>query len=95
MTSLKPSAPSYAGIAGGVAGLVLLALSDWLFKGGQVPEAVQSAVLIIVPAAIAFISSHATRRFAAPSPANPAAPAAVVLKTVPQPPGWTEDTGNT
>lgn len=68
-----------AGIAGGVAGVVLWVLQTYVFKGASVPAGLVSLVDVAVPGVLAlagaYIAPH-TNRPAAPPTQPPAGPVA-------------------
>lgn len=64
------TAPGYSAIAGALTGVILWALQEYVFKTG-VPEAVEGAVLIIVPALLSWLASLLTKRSAATPAAAP------------------------
>jgi hypothetical protein len=66
-TSAAQSAPGYASLGGAAAGLVIWALSTYAFKAG-VPGPLQTVLYILIPASVAGVASHLTRRYAAPIP---------------------------
>ncbi len=61
------TAPGYSAIAGAVTGLVLWILQEYVFRTG-VPEAVEGATLVLIPAALSGIASTLTKRQATPQP---------------------------
>jgi hypothetical protein len=78
------TAPVYSAIAGAISGLVLWVLQAYAFPNHSVPAPIQTAVLIIIPAACAGVASLVTRRSTTTAaippnsapPAPPKAPAA-------------------
>lgn len=77
---MRITAPGYSTIAGAVLGLVMWTLQNYVFHGA-VPEEVQGALWIIVPAAVTGVSSLLTKRLAIP----PAAPGKETGHAVTQP----------
>lgn len=71
VTINTPTAPGYSTIAGAVSGLVLWILQTYAFHAA-VPGAVETACLIVIPAAVTGISSLFTRHRAAPAPGGAA-----------------------
>lgn len=68
----QPTAPAYATAGSVLAGLVLWALSTYVFHGNA-PGAIQAACWFVVPGLVGFVSSVLTRKYASPpEPANPA-----------------------
>jgi hypothetical protein len=64
------TAPGYSAIAGAVTGLVLWILQEYVFKTG-VPEAIEGATLVLVPAILSGIASLLTKRNATPTSPAP------------------------
>jgi hypothetical protein len=69
------TAPGYSTLAGAVTGVVLWVLQEYAFKGGTVPDALQGACWIIIPAAVTGITSLLTKRSQAAAAPLPPAPA--------------------
>jgi hypothetical protein len=68
VNTLSLSAPSLSAIAGALTGVILWALQEYVFKTG-VPEAVEGAVLVIIPALLSWLASLLTKRSATAAPA--------------------------
>ena len=72
---LPVTAPGYSAIAGALTGLILWILQEYLFKGSAVPEVIEGATLVLVPAALSGIASLLTKRNVTPTPAPAPTPA--------------------
>lgn len=70
-----------AGVAGGVAGVVLWVLQTYVFKGASVPPGLVSLVDVAVPGVLALAGAYI-----APHTNRPAVPAAVAVTTPPAAP---------
>lgn len=60
---MNVTAPTLSAIAGALTGLILWVLQEYVFKTG-VPEAVEGAVLICVPALLSWLASLLTKQAA-------------------------------
>jgi hypothetical protein len=64
------TAPGYSTVAGAITGVLLWSLQTYVFRGAAVPDVLQSAAWILIPALVTGIASLLTRRVS--SPATPA-----------------------
>lgn len=67
------TAPGYSALAGAAVGVALWALSRYVFHG-EVPEEIQLFTYLAVPAILAGVSSHLTRRYTVPAASPPPPP---------------------
>ena len=88
MTSIQVTAPAYSTIAGAISGVATWALSTYAFHGA-VPQPVQVALYVLIPALVTGIASLVTKNYtniaAAKAAAQKAAGTASPAPTVPVP----------
>jgi hypothetical protein len=72
-----PTAPTYSTVAGAISGVATWALSTYAFHG-VVPEPVQVALYILIPAAVTGIASLLTKKITVTAALNDAKPPATV-----------------